>query len=66
MVRAFVPNSLPISYVSIVHFIRCQPLSSNPMELSLATQDVPNLKFLSEESSLLVGLPIAEGVASPR
>lgn len=36
------------------------------MELSLATQDVPNLKFPSDESSLLVGVPISEGVAFPR
>ncbi|RVW63322.1 hypothetical protein CK203_058273 [Vitis vinifera] len=43
-----------------------KPLSLNPMESSLATQDVPNLKFPGDESSLLVGVPISKGVASPR
>ncbi|XP_059599337.1 receptor like protein 27-like [Vitis vinifera] len=38
-------------------------LYSNPMELIFATQDVPNLKFPSDESSLLVGVPISEVVA---
>ena len=66
MIRAFVPNSLPFSYVFVVHFIPCQLLYSNPMELIFATQDVPNLKFPSDESSLLVGVPISEGVASLR
>ena len=66
LVGAFVPNSLPISSVFAIHFIWCQPLSLNPMESSLATQDVPNLKFPGDESSLLVGVPISKGVASPR
>lgn len=61
LVGAFVPSSLPISFVSTVHFVRCQPLSLNPLESSLASQDVPG-----DESSLLVGVPISEGVASPR
>ncbi|RVW59648.1 hypothetical protein CK203_103280 [Vitis vinifera] len=61
LVGAFVPSSLPISFVSTVHFVRCQPLSLNPLESSLASQDVP-----SDKSSLLVGVPILEGVASPR
>ena len=65
MARAFVPKSLPVSFVSTVHYFQCQPFYSIRLESNFASQVVPFLNSPGVEFSSRVGVPFSEGVAFP-
>ncbi|RVW96745.1 putative mitochondrial protein [Vitis vinifera] len=65
LARAFVPKSLPVSFVSTVHYFQCQPFYSIRLESNFASQVVPFLNSPGVEFSSRVGVPFSEGVAFP-